>query len=84
MPDASSLLYIVLIGLAAGVLASIVIPTNAGLLGAIVIGVIGAAIGSWLFPSLGARISHNPTVATIITSTVGAILLLFVLRLIRR
>jgi uncharacterized membrane protein YeaQ/YmgE (transglycosylase-associated protein family) len=84
MPDAGSLLYIILIGLVAGVLASIVIPTGAGLPGAIVVGVIGAAIGSWLFPALGAHVSRNPTIATIITSTVGAILLLFVLRLVRR
>jgi uncharacterized membrane protein YeaQ/YmgE (transglycosylase-associated protein family) len=84
MPDASSLLYIILIGLVAGVLASIVIPTGVGLLGTIVIGVAGAAIGSWLFPALGARVSASPAIATIITSTVGAILLLFVLRLVRR
>jgi uncharacterized membrane protein YeaQ/YmgE (transglycosylase-associated protein family) len=81
MPDANSLLYIILIGLAAGVLASIVIPTSIGLLGAIIVGIIGAAIGFWLFPALGANVSPNPTIATIITSTVGSILLLFVLRL---
>jgi uncharacterized membrane protein YeaQ/YmgE (transglycosylase-associated protein family) len=84
MPDAYSLLYIVLVGLAAGILASIVIPTGLDLIGAIVVGVIGAAIGFYLFPALGAKISTNPTVATIITATVGAILLLIILRLVRR
>jgi uncharacterized membrane protein YeaQ/YmgE (transglycosylase-associated protein family) len=84
MPDANSLLYIILIGLAAGVLASIVIPTGIGLLGAIIVGIVGAAIGFWLFPALGAHVSRDPTIATLITSTVGAILLLLVLRVVRR
>ncbi len=84
MPDVNSLLYILLIGLAAGVLASLVIPTGLDLVGAIVVGVIGSAIGFYLFPALGAHVSTNPTVASIITATVGAILLLFVLRLARR
>ncbi len=84
MPDAYSLLYIILVGLVAGVLASVVIPTGLDVVGAIVVGVIGAAIGFYLFPALGARVSANPTVASIITATVGAILLLFVLRVVRR
>ncbi len=84
MPDAYSLLSIVLVGLVAGFLASAVIPTGLDFIGAIVVGVIGAAIGFYLFPALGARVSSNPTVASIITATVGAILLLFILRLVRR
>ncbi|MBT3069728.1 GlsB/YeaQ/YmgE family stress response membrane protein [Rhodomicrobium sp. Az07] len=84
MADAYSILYIVLIGLAAGVLASLVVPTGLDLLGAIVVGIIGAAIGFYLFPALGARVTGDPTVASIITATVGAILLLVVLRLVRR
>jgi uncharacterized membrane protein YeaQ/YmgE (transglycosylase-associated protein family) len=84
MPDANSLLYIILIGLASGVLANIVVPTGVGLLGAIVVGIIGAGIGFWLFPALGAHVSDNATVATIITSTVGAILLLLVVRIVGR
>jgi uncharacterized membrane protein YeaQ/YmgE (transglycosylase-associated protein family) len=84
MPDAYSLLYIVLIGLVAGILASIVIPAALGLIGAIVVGIIGAAIGFYLFPALGSHVTANQTVATIITSTAGAIILLFVLRLVGR
>jgi uncharacterized membrane protein YeaQ/YmgE (transglycosylase-associated protein family) len=84
MPGAYSLVYIVLIGLAAGIFASFVIPSGLGLIGALVVGVIGAAIGFYLFPALGAHVSANPTVAAIITATVGAILLLFILRLVRR
>jgi uncharacterized membrane protein YeaQ/YmgE (transglycosylase-associated protein family) len=84
MPDAHSLLYIILVGLVAGLLASFVIPAGLDLIGAIVVGIIGAAIGFYLFPALGSHVSANPTVASIITATVGAILLLFILRLVRR
>jgi uncharacterized membrane protein YeaQ/YmgE (transglycosylase-associated protein family) len=83
MPDANALLYIILIGLVAGVLASIVIPTGLGLIGAIVVGILGAAIGFYLFPLLGARVSGDPTIATVITATVGSIILLFILRVLR-
>jgi uncharacterized membrane protein YeaQ/YmgE (transglycosylase-associated protein family) len=83
MPDANSLLYIILIGLAAGVLANFVIPTSIGLLGAIVVGIIGSAIGFYFFPALGFHVSGNPTVAAIVTSTVGSIIFLFVLRVAR-
>jgi uncharacterized membrane protein YeaQ/YmgE (transglycosylase-associated protein family) len=91
MPDANLLIciilicvvYITLIGLMAGVLASVVVPTGLDLIGAAVAGVIGAIIGFYLFPALGARVSANPTVASIITSTAGTILVLFVLRVVR-
>jgi uncharacterized membrane protein YeaQ/YmgE (transglycosylase-associated protein family) len=83
MPDASSLLYVILTGLAAGVAASIVFPTGISLIGATVVGIIGAAIGFWLSPALGAHVTHNPTIATILTSTAGASLWLFVHRLAR-
>lgn len=83
MPDANTLLYIILVGLIAGVLASIIIPTGLNIVGAIIVGIVGAAIGFWLFPALGWHISGNPMVATIVTSTVGAIILLLILRLIR-
>ncbi len=84
MTDANSLLYIVLVGLVAGLLASVVIPTGLDWLGAIVVGIIGAAIGFYLFPALGAHVSTNPTVAAIVTATCGAIVLLVILRLVRR
>ncbi len=84
MPDANALISILLIGLVAGVLASFVIPTSLGLIGSIVVGIIGAAIGFYLFPALGAHVSNSPAIAAIITSTCGAIILLFCLRVIGR
>jgi uncharacterized membrane protein YeaQ/YmgE (transglycosylase-associated protein family) len=84
MLHAHSLIFILIVGCVAGLLASIVIPTGLDLIGAIVVGVIGAAIGTYLFPAFGSQISTNPTVAAIITATAGAIILLVILRLVRR
>ena len=85
MPNPCWLLYIIVIGLVAGALASVIIPTPLGFLGAIIVGVIGAIIGSYLFPTLGFYVTGDPTIASIITATVGAnVLLLFVMRLARR
>lgn len=51
--------------------------------GDIVIGIIGAFIGSWLLPQLGVRIGSG-IVSAIVSATIGAVLLLLVLRTTRR
>ena len=56
--------------------------TGFGLIGDMVIGVIGAFIGDWLFPQLGLRLGIG-VLGAIINATIGAILLLFILRLVR-
>jgi uncharacterized membrane protein YeaQ/YmgE (transglycosylase-associated protein family) len=53
-----------------------------GLLGNIVVGVIGAVIGGMLFSFLG--ITTRGLIGSIITATVGAMVLLYVVRLIKR
>ena len=57
--------------------------TGFGLIGDIVIGIVGAFIASWLFPTLGIRLGGG-ILGTIIAATIGAILLLVVVRLIKR
>ena len=57
--------------------------TGYGLIGDIVIGIIGAFIASWLFPRLGIALGAG-LVREIIDATIGAILLLIILRLVRR
>ena len=47
------------------------------------IGIIGAFIASWLFPRLGIALGAG-LVREIIDATIGAILLLVILRLVRR
>jgi uncharacterized membrane protein YeaQ/YmgE (transglycosylase-associated protein family) len=79
-----SLLIIVLIGLAAGWLAGQVVQgTGFGLVGDIVIGIVGALIASLLFPRLGFALGGG-YLGAIISSAIGAILLLVVARLVKR
>jgi uncharacterized membrane protein YeaQ/YmgE (transglycosylase-associated protein family) len=77
------LVVILVVGLAAGWLAGeIVNGTGFGLLGDVVIGIIGAFIGDWLLPRLGLYLSPG-LVGPIINATIGAIVLLLFIRLIR-
>jgi uncharacterized membrane protein YeaQ/YmgE (transglycosylase-associated protein family) len=79
-----SILVIIVIGLVAGWLAGqIVRGTGYGLIADIFIGIAGAFIASWLFPQLGLRLGSG-IIAAIISATIGAVLLLVILRLINR
>jgi uncharacterized membrane protein YeaQ/YmgE (transglycosylase-associated protein family) len=53
-----------------------------GLLGDMVVGVIGAFVGSWLFGRLG--IATWGLAGTLVTALVGALVLLFLIRLLKR
>jgi uncharacterized membrane protein YeaQ/YmgE (transglycosylase-associated protein family) len=78
-----SLLVILLVGVIAGWLAGqIVRGTGFGLVGDLVVGVIGALIGNWLLPRLGIQLGAG-IIALIANATVGAIVLLLVVRLVR-
>jgi uncharacterized membrane protein YeaQ/YmgE (transglycosylase-associated protein family) len=71
------------VGVVAGWLAGqIMRGAGYGLVGDLIIGVIGALIGEWLMPKLGLHIGSG-IVAEIIDATIGALLLLFILRLVR-
>ena len=79
-----SILVILLVGLVAGWLAGkIVRGTGFGLIGDIAIGVVGAFIASWLFPKLGIHIATTSLVREILYATIGAVILLLVIRLVR-
>ncbi|WP_018862002.1 MULTISPECIES: GlsB/YeaQ/YmgE family stress response membrane protein [unclassified Thioalkalivibrio] len=76
-----SLLLLLLIGGIAGWLAGLLVHgAGQGILLNIVIGVIGAVLGGWLFTQLG--VPTAGLVGTLVAATVGAILLLALLRLI--
>ena len=78
-----SLLIILVVGLFAGWLAGqIVHGTGFGVVGDLVIGVLGAFFGSWLLPQLGIHLGSG-IVAAIINATVGAVILLLIIRLVR-
>ncbi len=81
--SSESLLVILLVGLVAGWLAGkIVQGTGFGLIGDMAIGVVGAFIGDWLMPRLGIHLGMG-TVSAIINATIGAIVLLLIIRLVR-
>lgn len=78
-----SLLVILLVGLVAGWLAGqIVQGTGFGLIGDMVIGVVGAFIGDWLMPRLGLHLGVG-MIGAVINATIGAVVLLLVIRLVR-
>lgn len=80
--DQRSLLYLLLIGLVAGWLASFVVG-GGGLIRYLVLGVIGSFVGGWLFSALNIRLGiANPTVEQILVATVGAIVVALIARVI--
>jgi len=72
------------VGAVAGLLAGMVVKGGGfGLLGDIVVGILGAFLGGWLLPRLGIDLGVG-LVPVIASATIGAVVLLLVLRLIRR
>ena len=78
-----NLIWFLLVGLIAGWLAGKVMRGGGYcIVGDIVVGVIGAFLGGWLFGVLG--ISAGGLVGAIVTAFVGAIILVWLLRLVKR
>jgi uncharacterized membrane protein YeaQ/YmgE (transglycosylase-associated protein family) len=76
-------LWFLLIGLAAGWLASQIMKGGgSGLVGDLLMGVIGSILGGFLFGLLG--LSATGLLGSLITATVGAIILIAGLRAINR
>jgi len=75
-----SLLVLLVVGLIAGWLASVVVGgIGQGLVGDIVVGIIGAFIGGWLFHKLAIG-APGGMLGSIVVAFVGAVVLLIVLR----
>ena len=74
----------IIVGLIAGLLASLVMGgVGLGIIGEIIIGIIGAFIGGWLFSRMGWASPFGGIAGTIFVAFIGAVLLLFVIRLLR-
>jgi uncharacterized membrane protein YeaQ/YmgE (transglycosylase-associated protein family) len=72
----------VIIGIIAGWLAGKIMRGRGfGLLGDLVVGIVGSLIGGFVFGLLG--IGSYSLVGSIVVATVGAILLLYLIRLVR-
>ena len=77
------ILVILFVGLIAGWLAGkLVRGTGFGLIGDLIVGIAGALVASLLFPRLGIHLGTG-LVSEIIYSAIGAVLLLFIVRLVR-
>jgi uncharacterized membrane protein YeaQ/YmgE (transglycosylase-associated protein family) len=78
-----SLLIILLVGLIAGWLAGQIMQGGGlGIIGDLIVGVLGAFIGDWLLPRLGIHLGSG-LVPAIINATIGALVLLLAIRLVR-
>lgn len=78
-----NILWFMIIGIAAGWLAGQIMKGGGfGLAGDLVVGVIGALLGGFLFGLLG--ITSAGLFGSLVTATIGAIVLILLLRLLRR
>lgn len=83
MMDFGQIIWFLVIGAVAGWLAGQISRGGGfGLWGDLVVGVIGALVGGFVFGLLG--ISSYGLIGSLVTSTIGAVLFLWVLRLFSR
>ena len=76
-------IWFILIGMVAGWLAGRIMKGSGfGVIGDIVIGVLGAILGGLLFNAL--QLPWGGLFGSLIVATIGAIVLIFIVRLIRR
>ena len=76
-------LWFILIGLVAGWLAGVLVKGGGfGVVGDIAVGVLGALLGGWLFRQMG--IEWGGLGGAILVATLGAVLLIVLIRLVRR
>jgi len=81
--DLTSIIIFLVIGAVAGWIAGNIMKGGGfGLLGNIIVGIIGAIIGGWLFGFLG--FATTGIIGSLITAIVGAVVLLFVVGLIKK
>ncbi len=74
----------IIVGGIAGLIAEAIVKVRTGLVGAVIIGILGALLGGWLFGQLHIAAIGKGIISEIITAAIGAIVLLFILRLLRR
>ena len=76
-------LWFILIGIAAGWLAGQIMKGGGyGLVGDLIVGVIGALLGGWLFGLAG--IAAAGLIGQLVVATLGAVVLILLLRLIKK
>lgn len=81
--DMENLIVSLVVGGVAGWLAGLIMKKGFGLVGNIIVGILGAIVGSYLFGALGIRIGSG-IAAALVSAVAGAVVLLFVIGLIRK
>ncbi len=80
--DIRTLVVAALIGIVAGWLASFVMG-GGGLIRYLITGIIGSFVGSYLLSALNVSLPiGNPLIAQILTATIGAIVIIFIARIV--
>ena len=79
-----SIIAWIVIGIIAGWLAEKIMKRNHGLLTNLIVGVVGAIIGGFIANTLFGRDISGFNIETLIIATLGAVILLFVLGLVKR
>lgn len=80
--DTRALVILLLIGIAAGWLASVLVG-GSGLIRYLVTGIIGAFVGGFLLNAIGVNLGiRNALLSQIVTATIGAIVVVLLARLI--
>lgn len=75
----------IIVGLVAGVLASMIVGGSGyGIVGDIVVGIIGAFVGGWVFREAGWGTPFGGLAGTISVAFVGSVISLIVLHLVQR
>lgn len=84
--DVSAIIVTLIIGAIAGWLAGVIVKgAGFGIVGNIIVGIVGAFVASLLFPRIGFVIAtESALLSSIIYATIGAVIVLLVLSLIRR
>lgn len=77
-------IWFILVGLVAGWLAGLIVKGGGfGVVGNIIVGILGALIGGFLFRASGWYMEGG-TLMAIVVATIGAVILLFIVGLVRR
>lgn len=79
----SIIVWVIVGGIAGAIADWLVSGVSLGCLGTVIIGIIGAFVGAWLLGALNVSIGSG-LVNDIITAAIGATVLLFGIRLLRR
>lgn len=78
-----SLIIMLVIGALAGWLAGVIMKGGGfGIVGNIVVGILGSFLGGWLLPKVG--ITFGGEFGGFITAVIGAVILLFIVGLIKK